>query len=212
MGVRLNSLPPSGHPHPGLPPCRGKEKELNFISTLMAVDIVQLNTSSSGALKWLWITVVVVVLDQITKFAVAGAFTLHEQLPLTSWFNLTLAHNPGAAFSFLSDAGGWHRWFFTALARGVSIAIVVWLKRLPASDRWMAIALALILGGALGNVWDRITLGYVIDFLDFYVGQWHWPAFNVADSAITIGAIMLAIDAFFFAKAKDAAHTTSAQE
>lgn len=154
----------------------------------------------------------VIVLDQITKFAVAGAFTLHEQLPLTPWFNLTLAHNPGAAFSFLSDASGWQRWFFTAIALAVSIAIVVWMKRLPANDRWMAIALALILGGALGNVWDRITLGYVIDFLDFYVGQWHWPAFNVADSAITIGAIMLAIDAFFFAKAKDATHATSAQK
>lgn len=155
---------------------------------------------------------VVVVLDQVTKFAVASTFTLHEQLPLTPWFNLTLAHNPGAAFSFLSDASGWQRWFFTAIALAVSIAIVVWMKRLPANDRWMAIALALILGGALGNVWDRITLGYVIDFLDFYVGQWHWPAFNVADSAITIGAIMLAIDAFFFAKPKDAEHATSAQK
>ena len=173
---------------------------------------MQLNTSSSGTLKWLWITVAVIVLDQIPKLAVADPFTLHEQLPLTPWFNLTLAHNPGAAFSFLSDASGWQRWFFTAIALAVSIAIVVWMKRLPANDRWMAIALALILGGALGNVWDRITLGYVIDFLDFYVGQWHWPAFNVADSAITIGAIMLAIDAFFFAKAKDATHATSAQK
>ena len=145
-----------------------------------------------------------VALDQITKFAVVGAFALHEQMPLMPYFNLTLAHNPGAAFSFLSDAGGWQRWFFTAIALGVSVAIVVWLKRLPTNDRWMAIALALILGGALGNVWDRMTLGYVIDFLDFYVDQWHWPAFNVADAAITIGAVMLAIDAIFFAKAKDA--------
>ena len=173
---------------------------------------MQSNTSSSGALKWLWITAIVIVLDQVTKLAVARAFTLHEQLPLTPWFNLTLAHNPGAAFSFLSDAGGWQRWFFTTIALGVSVAIVIWLKRLPASDRWMAVALALILGGALGNVWDRITLGYVIDFLDFYVGQWHWPVFNVADSAITIGAVMLGIDALFFAKEKEAAHKTPAQE
>lgn len=144
-----------------------------------------------------------VALDQITKLAVIGAFTLHEQMPLVPYFNLTLAHNPGAAFSFLSDAGGWQRWFFTAIALGVSVAIVVWLKRLPSNDRWLAVALALILGGALGNVWDRITLGYVIDFLDFYVDQWHWPAFNVADAAITIGAVMLGIDAIFFAKAKD---------
>jgi len=166
---------------------------------------VQPQISSSGSLKWLWITVVVVALDQITKLAVVGAFTLHEQMPLMPYFNLTLAHNPGAAFNFLSDATGWQRWFFTAIALGVSVAIVVWLKRLPSGDRWMAIALALILGGALGNVWDRMTLGYVIDFMDFYVDQWHWPAFNVADSAITVGAVMLGIDAIFFAKAKDTA-------
>lgn len=178
--------------------------DLQF-NTQVAVNTVQENISSSGSLKWLWITAVVVALDQITKFAVVGAFTLHEQLPLMPFFNLTLAHNPGAAFSFLSDSDGWQRWFFTIIALGVSIAIVVWLKRLPSSDRWMGIALALILGGALGNVWDRMTLGYVIDFLDFYVDQWHWPAFNVADSAITIGAVMLAVDAFFFAKTKDAA-------
>lgn len=165
---------------------------------------VQPNYSSLGALKWLWITVVVVALDQISKVAVVGAFALHEQMPLIPYFNLTLAHNPGAAFSFLSDAAGWQRWFFTAIALGVSVAIVVWLKRLPASNRWVAISLSLILGGALGNVWDRITLGYVIDFLDFYINQWHWPAFNVADSAITIGAVMLGIDAIFFAKVKDA--------
>ena len=166
---------------------------------------MQSQISSLGSLKWLWITVVVVALDQITKLAVVGAFTLHEQMPLVPYFSLTLAHNPGAAFSFLSDASGWQRWFFTAIALGVSVAIVVWLKRLPSGDRWMAIALALILGGALGNVWDRMTLGYVIDFMDFYVDQWHWPAFNVADSAITIGAVMLGIDAIFFAKAKNTA-------
>lgn len=154
----------------------------------------------------------VITLDQISKFAVSNAFTLHEQMPLIPHFNLVLAHNPGAAFSFLSNADGWQRWFFTAIALGVSGAIIVWMKRLPISDRWMAIALALILGGALGNVWDRIMLGYVIDFLDFYVDEWHWPAFNVADSAITIGAVMLGIDALFFAKAKNTAHNTPAQE
>ncbi len=185
-------------------PTFGKKATHLIFGTHRLVNIVHANTSSSGALKWLWITVVVVTLDQLTKIAVVGAFTLHEQMPLMPFFNLTLAHNPGAAFSFLSDAAGWQRWFFTAIALGVSVAIVVWLKRLPASERWMAVALALILGGALGNVWDRIMLGYVIDFLDFYVNQWHWPAFNVADSAITVGAVMLGIDALFFAKAKDA--------
>lgn len=156
-------------------------------------------------LKWLWISVVIIALDQITKVVASGAMSLHESIPLMPFFNLTLAHNPGAAFSFLSDAGGWQRWFFTAIALGVSGAIVVWLARLPTTDRWMAVALTLILGGAIGNVWDRIMLGYVIDFLDIYVGDWHWPAFNVADSAITVGAVMLGIDAFFFSKDKVAA-------
>lgn len=155
-------------------------------------------------LKWLWISVVVIALDQVTKVIAVGALALHESVPLLPFFNFTMAHNPGAAFSFLSDAGGWQRWFFTGIALVVSAAIVVWIARLPTTDRWMAIALTLILGGALGNVWDRITLGYVIDFLDIYVGDWHWPAFNMADSAITVGAVMLGIDALCFSKNKSA--------
>lgn len=155
-------------------------------------------------LKWLWISVVVIALDQITKVIAVDALALHESVPVLPFFNLTMAHNLGAAFSFLSDAGGWQRWFFTIIALAVSVAIVVWIARLPKSDRWMAVALTLILGGAIGNVWDRITLGYVIDFLDFYVGEWHWPAFNVADSAITVGAVMLGIDALFLSKNKTA--------
>jgi signal peptidase II len=110
------------------------------------------------------------------------------------FFNLTLLHNTGAAFSFLSEAGGWQRWFFALVALIISAVILLWLKRLPRDKVWLAVALALVLGGALGNVWDRITLGYVIDFLDIYYQGWHWPAFNIADSAISVGAAMLIID------------------
>jgi signal peptidase II len=151
----------------------------------------------TGALKWLSLSVLVIALDQITKIVATNALVLHEPVAVLPLFNLTLAHNTGAAFSFLSDAGGWQRWFFTGTALVVSAVIVAWIARLKSGQRWLAVALALILGGALGNVWDRITLGYVIDFLDFYYGDWHWPAFNVADSAITVGAVMLAVDALF---------------
>jgi signal peptidase II len=105
-----------------------------------------------------------------------------------------LAHNSGAAFSFLANQGGWQRWFFAGIALVVSVALVIWLKKLPRSNRWLAIALALILGGAIGNVYDRIVLGHVVDFLDVYWGRAHFPAFNIADSAITVGAIMMGID------------------
>ena len=112
-------------------------------------------------------------------------------------FNLTLVYNTGAAFSFLADAGGWQRWFFVLLAIGVSALLLVWLYRLERDQHWLAAALALVLGGAVGNLVDRILHGHVIDFIDLYAGGWHWPAFNVADSAITVGAVMLIIDAVF---------------
>ena len=109
-------------------------------------------------------------------------------------FNWTLMHNTGAAFSFLAEAGGWQRWFFAVIAIVVSIVIVVWIKRLRQDEKWQAIALALILGGAIGNVIDRILLGYVVDFIDIYYKQWSWPAFNIADSAIFIGVAMIIIE------------------
>jgi signal peptidase II len=145
--------------------------------------------------KWLWLSAVVVALDRVTKELASGMLALHEPVPVLPSFNLTLMHNPGAAFSFLSDAAGWQRWFFTIIAIAVSAGLVVWLRRLDASQRWLAIALALVVGGALGNVWDRLTLGYVVDFIQVYYGRWYWPAFNIADSAISIGAAMLLIDA-----------------
>ena len=129
---------------------------------------------------------------------------MHDPVAVISGFNLTLMHNTGAAFSFLGDAGGWQRWFFICLTVVVSTFIFIWLRGLKPSQRWIACALALILGGALGNLWDRISLGYVVDFIDISLSflPWRifnpWPAFNVADSAITIGATMLIIDAIFF--------------
>lgn len=150
-----------------------------------------------GGLVWLWVTVLVIALDQLTKYLAQQNLGYHQPVNLFPSFNFTLAYNKGAAFSFLSDASGWQRWFFTVIALGVSIVIVVWMKKLTVRERWLAIALSLILGGALGNVWDRMTLGYVIDFIDVFYGDWHWPAFNIADSAISIGATMLIIDAFF---------------
>jgi signal peptidase II len=138
---------------------------------------------------------VVLVLDLATKRWVESALFNGEQIPLTGFFNLVLAYNAGAAFSFLSDADGWQRWFFTAIAAGAS-ALIVYLLRKHADDKFFCIALSLILGGALGNLWDRITLGHVVDFLDFYIGVYHWPAFNVADSAIFLGAMLLIVDSF----------------
>ena len=153
--------------------------------------------SGASALPWLWLAVAVTLLDQATKQWALGYLEPYQPVALLPSFNLMLAFNPGAAFSFLADAGGWQRWFFSVLAVGVSIGLVVWLSRLPRSAHWLACALALIIGGALGNAWDRLYLGHVVDFIDLYYGHWHWPAFNVADSAIVVGAGMVMLDAFF---------------
>ncbi|MEP7370910.1 MAG: signal peptidase II [Nitrosospira sp.] len=141
------------------------------------------------------LALVVLVLDFATKRWVESALFHGEQIPLTSFFNLVLTYNAGAAFSFLSDAAGWQRWFFSAIAGGASV-LIVYLLRKHAAETLFCVALSLILGGALGNLWDRITLGHVVDFLDFYAGGYHWPAFNVADSAIFIGAMLLIVDSF----------------
>jgi signal peptidase II len=147
------------------------------------------------ALRWLWLTGIVLALDQLTKAWVSASFSLYERINLLPFLDITRVHNRGAAFSFLSSASGWQRWFFAALALAVSMMIVVWLRRLPTGQRRLAAALALVLGGALGNLWDRLQHGYVVDFIDIYYRGWHWPAFNVADSAITIGAALLIMDA-----------------
>jgi signal peptidase II len=145
---------------------------------------------------------VIVVLDLWTKEIASDALTLYRPVELTSWLNMTLAHNYGAAFSFLSDAGGWQRWLFTGLASVVTLVLIVWLLRLPAEEKLTAAALGLIIGGAVGNLIDRIINGYVVDFIDVYYKTWHWPAFNVADSAITCGVILLLLDGLFVSTRK----------
>jgi len=152
--------------------------------------------NSESSLKWLWITVVFLILDQVTKQWVAHSFSLYESVKITSFFNFTYVHNLGAAFSFLADQGGWQRWFFTAIAAIASVIFTVWLARTPKEQPMLAIALAFMLSGALGNLIDRVLFGYVIDFLDFHWQGNHWPAFNVADSVIFIGAALMIIDSF----------------
>ncbi|MBU0499800.1 MAG: lipoprotein signal peptidase [Gammaproteobacteria bacterium] len=142
---------------------------------------------------WLWLTLLVVALDQGSKYGVQSSMTEDEYLPLTGFFNLLLVYNEGAAFSFLSDAGGWQRWFFVGLALVISLVLYNWLDNLKRHERSAAAALALILGGAWGNLIDRVLFGRVTDFIDLYYGTWHWPAFNLADSAITLGVVMLLI-------------------
>jgi signal peptidase II len=155
----------------------------------------------NNSLTWLWLSLSIVVSDQITKNLITDWLDYHQSENIFAGLNMTLVYNTGAAFSFLSQAGGWQRWFFIILTSGVSLALIYWLATLPRQRKWLAVALALVLGGAIGNLVDRIRLGYVIDFIDVYYKHWHWPAFNVADSAICIGAIMLIIDAIWFDRA-----------
>ena len=141
------------------------------------------------------IAFIVLVLDLFTKGWVESTLFYGERIPLTGFFNLVLTYNTGAAFSILSEASGWQRWFLSGIAAGASILIIYLLYK-HAANKMFCLALSLILGGALGNLWDRITLGHVVDFLDFYIGSYHWPAFNIADSAIFIGAALLIVDSF----------------
>ncbi|MEW6999573.1 signal peptidase II [Colwelliaceae bacterium BS250] len=157
--------------------------------------MAKLNFADTG-LRWLWLAVVMLIVDQVTKQIVVALFEYRETVAVMPFFNFTYARNPGAAFSFLADQGGWQRWFFTIIAGSVSALLVYWMAKTPKKDKMIAIAFALILSGALGNLIDRLIYGYVIDFLDFYVGNKHWPAFNVADSAIFIGAALMILDAF----------------
>ncbi|HVL75283.1 MAG TPA: signal peptidase II [Noviherbaspirillum sp.] len=144
-------------------------------------------------MRWLVIAALIVLVDQITKVSITQFFSYGESRPVTGFFNLVLAHNPGAAFSFLAGAGGWQRWFFTGIAVVAVVTILFLLKR-HSGQRMFCWALALILGGAIGNLIDRTVYGYVIDFLDFHVAGWHWPAFNVADMAIVGGAGLFILD------------------
>jgi signal peptidase II len=144
-------------------------------------------------LPWLAIAAVVVLVDQLTKIVIERAFDYGDVKPVTSFFNLVLTYNKGAAFSFLASASGWQAHFLTAVGGAASVFIVYLLAR-HSHQKLFSLALALILGGAIGNVIDRVAYGHVVDFLDFHVGGWHWPAFNAADSAIVGGALLLVLD------------------
>ena len=156
-------------------------------------------------LKWLGLSLFAILLDQGTKLAIDSSMKLYQSIPVLPFFKLTYVHNTGAAFSFLSEAGGWQRWFFAGLALAISCGIAVWLARLKQHETLLAVALSLVLGGAIGNLIDRLAYGYVIDFLDVYYQTWHWPAFNIADSAITLGVILMLLESFGLVKSKDTA-------
>lgn len=151
-------------------------------------------------LVWVGLSIVAIILDQWTKWIATEHLIYGQQNPVLPFLNWTLLHNYGAAFSFLSDAGGWQRYFFTGLAGVVSIIFLFWLMRMPKKMMVLPAAIALILGGAVGNLIDRVSLGYVVDFIHFYYNNSHFPAFNIADSAITLGTILLLIDTFFLEK------------
>ena len=149
--------------------------------------------SSSAMLPWLGLALLLLMADQFTKVLILGYYKLGDGTYVTSFFNVVRVHNNGAAFSFLATAGGWQRWFFTGI--GIAAALfIVWMLRAHAGQKLFSFAMACILGGAIGNVIDRSMYGYVVDFLDFHYAGWHFPAFNVADSAITVGAICLILD------------------
>ena len=169
------------------------------------------NTSTTGRfgrLGWLWLTLLVLVIDLTTKVYFDNSLQMYQQIVvIPDLFSWTLAYNTGAAFSFLAESAGWQRWLFALIAVVVSAVLLVWLKRLGRNDTWLAIALALILGGALGNLYDRIAYGHVVDFiLVHWQNRWYFPAFNFADSAICVGAVMLALDMFKSKKSGEPAH------
>ncbi|MFZ2737589.1 MAG: signal peptidase II [Burkholderiaceae bacterium] len=149
--------------------------------------------SASGLLRWLALALGLLLADQFSKVLILGSYQLGEGTVLTSFFNLVRVHNSGAAFSFLADASGWQRWFFTVVGL-LAMGFMLWLLKSHPGQRLFSFAVACLLGGASGNVIDRLLHGHVIDFLDFHLGNWHFPAFNVADSAITIGAACLILD------------------
>jgi len=156
-------------------------------------------STSARFVTWMVVATVIAVADQLTKWAIVEWVPLYDKVPINSFINLTHQKNSGAAFSFLADAGGWQRWFFVVLASGVSVVVAVWLWRIRnAGQTVLSAGLALVLGGAIGNLVDRILLGHVTDFIQVWFGSWAFPSFNVADAGITVGAALLIIDALFF--------------
>jgi signal peptidase II len=152
-----------------------------------------LNGPSAGMLTWLGLSLVILILDQFTKVMVVGYYRLGDSTTVTGFFNLVRVHNQGAAFSFLANASGWQRWLFTAIG-AAAVLFILWMLRSHAGQRLFALAMACVLGGAIGNLVDRVVYGHVVDFLQFHYGGWYFPSFNIADSAITIGAGALILD------------------
>jgi signal peptidase II len=151
------------------------------------------SSSSGGIWQWLGLAAIMLIIDQFTKVLIVGFYQLGDATHVTSFFNVVRVHNYGAAFSFLAGAGGWQRWFFMAIGT-VAAVVIVWMLKSHAGQKLFAFAMACILSGAIGNVVDRVLYGYVVDFLDFHWHGWHFPAFNVADSAITVGAACMILD------------------
>jgi signal peptidase II len=152
---------------------------------------------ANSQLKWLWISLCVIVMDQATKQIAEAQLTPHQPVNVMPYFDWFLTYNTGAAFSLLADAGGWQRWLFTGIAIVISIVIVQWLRKLPSDETLTALSLSLILGGAIGNLIDRILLGHVIDYIQVWLGSYPFPAFNIADAAISVGAALLVLSSFF---------------
>lgn len=174
----------------------------NTLAENNAPDPIEQATSLKAFGLGLLIAAIVIILDQWAKQLATAQLELYRSQPVFEWLNMTLAHNRGAAFSFLSNAGGWQRWFFSILAAGISVMLLVWMFRLPARERVSLWALALVLGGAIGNLIDRLRFGYVVDFIDAHLGASHWPAFNIADSAISVGVVLLILGMFLYPQNK----------
>ncbi|MCP4875157.1 MAG: lipoprotein signal peptidase [Gammaproteobacteria bacterium] len=153
-------------------------------------------STTSPQLRWLLLSLVVIILDQTTKQIAEAQLTPHQTVNLFPYFDWYLTYNTGAAFSFLADAGGWQRWLFTGIAIAVSTLIIQWVRKLPVDETQTAISLCLILGGAIGNLIDRVYLGHVIDYIQVWLGSYPWPAFNIADAAISVGALLLILSSF----------------
>ena len=151
----------------------------------------------------LWISLLVIILDQITKHLALNSLSLHQAVNVIPGFDWYLTYNRGAAFSFLAQAGGWQRWFFTITTIAISTVILFWIKRVPPEDKFTSVSLCLILGGAIGNLIDRVYLGYVIDFIQVWLGSYPWPAFNIADASISIGAVALILSSFINSEKPD---------
>ena len=161
-------------------------------------------TNSTTQLRWLWVSLCVIIIDQATKQIAEAQLTAHQAVNVMPYFDWYLTYNTGAAFSLLADAGGWQRWFFTIIAIVVSGVIVQWIRKLPGDEILTAISLSLILGGAIGNLIDRILLGHVVDYIQIWLGSIAFPALNIADAAISVGAVALILSSFFGAHKAEA--------